>query len=540
MTPTLARRWSRRGLMYLIVGVQVLILGAIVASQEINRALDSSVPVDLEISQAQARKDPFRGASVSGQPALDLDGTNATVPAERFQPGERVLVFFAREPGRRPRITQVERRGWRADPLFGADNFSVPGRVQREGRARSFSGGGGGLVARVGKPPVRVELEVPASIPIEDASLEQLSGPSLIRASLRRGFLGHRYLTDVRLIGRGWTGEISFAYDQTRDRLIVLAPKQERFDPRRSSTDRQGRSEIFFFGGEGKEIGSAEVAGRLVEGAINPADGTLLGLLTKEAWGHSTVYLVRIGENGQIVQQGQQIEYERVVGVNAGEGAMWVLVGAPGSPLQPPFFVDSMTLAGLKGQRLGPFASKPRVVHTSGQQVWVVEPEQHRVTRLDRSTGRIEREYRDVNRPTDIAVDAGGLVLIEANQTQLSRFSHEGQLVWRIPRFQGLAWVIPDGASGGGWVGAQRFEGREGGVFRYEPDGKVTRVSGLVAPRVTSEWNRGRLAPEAIREARQGRVYIREGQAISILGGDGTLLKRIEGFRYKTEQRVRG
>ncbi|MBI2116445.1 MAG: hypothetical protein HYT85_15375, partial [candidate division NC10 bacterium] len=114
MTPTLARRWSRRGLMYLIVGVQVLILGAIVASQEINRALDSSLPVDLEISQAQARKDPFRGAAVSGQPALDLDGTNATVPAERFQPGERVLVFFAREPGRRPRITQVERRGWRA------------------------------------------------------------------------------------------------------------------------------------------------------------------------------------------------------------------------------------------------------------------------------------------------------------------------------------------------------------------------------------------------------------------------------------------
>ncbi|MEK6718365.1 MAG: hypothetical protein AABZ16_12835, partial [candidate division NC10 bacterium] len=155
-------------------------------------------------------------------------------------------------------------------------------------------------------------------------------------------------------------------------------------------------------------------------------------------------------------------------------------------------------------------------------------------------TGRIEREYRDVNRPTDIAVDASGLMLIEANQTQLSRFSLEGQLVWRIPRFQGLAWVIPDGASGGGWVGAQRFEGREGGVFRYEADGKVSRVSGLVAPRVTSEWNRGRLAPDAIRAARQGRVYIREGQAISILGVDGTLLKRIEGFRYKTEQRVRG
>jgi len=540
MTSTSRPRRSRRGLMYLIVAIQVLILGGIVASQEINRGLDSSVRVDLEISQAQARKDPFRGASVSGQPALNLDGTNATVPPERFQPGERVLVFFAIEPGRRPRITQVERRGWRADPLFSADNFSVPGKVQREGRARAFSGGGGGLVARVGKPPVLVELDVPASIPIEDAALEQLSGPSLIRASLRRGFLGHRYLTDVRLIGRGWTGEISFAYDETRDRLIVLAPKQERHDSRRFSTDRQGQTEVFFFDGEGKEAGSAEVAGRLVEGAINPADGTLLGLLTKDAWGHSNVHLVRIAENGQVVQQGQQIEYERVVGFNAGEGAVWVLVGAPGSPLQPPFFVDSLTLGGLKGQRLGPFASKPRIVLAVGQQVWVVEPEQHRVTRLDRGTGRTEREYRDVNRPTDIAVDAGGLVLIEANQTQLSRFSLEGQLLWRIPRFQGLAWVIPEGASGGGWVGAQRFEGRDGGVFRYEADGKVSRVSGLVAPRVASEWNRGRLAPDAIRAARQGRVYIREGQAISILGVDGRLLKRVEGFRYKTEQRVRG
>ncbi|MEK6717757.1 MAG: hypothetical protein AABZ16_09730, partial [candidate division NC10 bacterium] len=148
MTSTSRPRRSRRGPMYLIVAIQVLILGGIVASQEINRALDSSVRVDLEISQAQARKDPFRGASVSGQPALNLDGTNATVPPERFQPGERVLVFFAIEPGRRPRITQVERRGWRADPLFSADNFSGPGKVQREGRARSFSGGGGGLVAR--------------------------------------------------------------------------------------------------------------------------------------------------------------------------------------------------------------------------------------------------------------------------------------------------------------------------------------------------------------------------------------------------------
>lgn len=119
-----------------------------------------------------------------------------------------------------------------------------------------------------------------------------------------------------------------------------------------------------------------------------------------------------------------------------------------------------------------PFTSKPRVVLAWGQQTWVVEPDQHRVTRLDRSSGRTEREYRDVNRPTDMAVDAGGFVLIEANQTQLSRFSLEGQLLWRVPRFQGLTWVIPDG-SGGGWVGAQRFEGRDGGVFRYAKERPV-------------------------------------------------------------------
>jgi hypothetical protein len=57
---------------------------------------------------------------------------------------------------------------------------------------------------------------------------------------------------------------------------------------------------------------------------------------------------------------------------------------------------------------------------------------------------------------------------------------------------------------------------------------------------VTSEWNRGRLTLDAISAARQGRIYVREAQAIAILGVDGTLIKRIEGFRYKTERHVRG
>lgn len=167
-----------------------------------------------------------------------------------------------------------------------------------------------------------------------------------------------------------------------------------------------------------------------------------------------------------------------------------------------------------------------------------LEPEQHRVTRLDR-TGRVEQEYRDVNRPTHMAVDQGALVVIEANQTQLSKFSPDGRALWKIPRFQGLAWILPEAGVGGGWVGAQRFENQEGGVFRYESDGRISRLPAKVSPRATGEGSRGRLAPEAVRDIGQGRIYFREFQAIVILGADGALLKRIEGFRYAQEQRVR-
>lgn len=538
MTRTPRPRWSRRGVMFLIVGIQILILAAIVASQEINRLLDSSLAVDLEIPQAYARKDPFRGASVSGQPALDLEGPNAVLPPERLQPGERVLVFFAVEPGRRPRITEVERRGWGSDPPFTAVRFSIPGTVRRPADTGPFGRDGRGLIARVGKPAVSVELDLPASIPVEDAALDQLVGQSVVWASLRQGFLGHRYLTDVRLGGRGWTEEMRFAYDEIRDRLVVISPKRERFDRGRYSADQLPRSEIFFFDGMGKEVSSVEVAGRLIEGVVNPADGTLWVLMTHESWGHATVQLAQVGEDGRVVRRSPQIAYDRIVGFDAVEGAVWVLAGGPASPLPAPFFVDRMTLGGLQGPRLGPFASRPRTVLARGQQVWVLEPDQHRVTRLDLG-GRIEREYGDVNRPTDIAVDAGAPMLVEAAQTQLSKFSLQGQATWRVPRFQGLAWILPEAGTGEGWVGAQGFEDRGGGVFRYEADGKISQVSRAVKPRMTGEWNRQRLGSEAVWAKSRRRLYIREDRAIAILSPDGTLLKRVEGFRYATEKRVR-
>ncbi len=540
MNGTSRLRWSRRALMYLLVGVQVVILGAIVASQEVNRALDSGPAVDLEISQAYARRDPFRGASVSGAPALDLGGVDATLPTERLQPGERVLVFFAVEPGRRPRIARVDRQGWRAAPPFSATSFSIPGKVQGERWQSFFSRGRRGLVASVGKPSVAIELDLPASISIEDAALDRFSEPSMIRAGLHRGFLGHRYFAGVRVVGRGWTHGTSFAYDEGRDQLVVFAAREERYDRRRLSEERQPRSEIFFFDGRGSEVGSAELAGRLVEGVVNPADGTLWGLLSRDPWGVSMVHLVRVDEKGQVVQQGPQIAYDRIIGFDGVEGGVWVVGGTPDSSNRPPYFVERLTFGGFQGPRLGPFASKPRIVVSSGQQVWVLEPDQHRVTRLDRRTGRVEQEYRDVNRPTDIAVDAGAIILIEANQTQLSKFSPEGQPLWRIPRFQGLSWILPDPGTGGGWVGATHFEGKSGGVFRYDSNGKISLVSGDMKPWAANEWSRRRLGPDAVWAARQGRIYVREAQAIDVLRPDGTLLKRMEGFRYAKEQPLRG
>src|SRR5687767_13438376 len=96
-------RWrpSRRALMYGLVGAQLLVPAAIVAPQELNRALDAGATIDLEIVQARAGKDSFRGAYIYGHSALDLDGPTVPIPAG-LRGGERVMVTFAAEPGRRP------------------------------------------------------------------------------------------------------------------------------------------------------------------------------------------------------------------------------------------------------------------------------------------------------------------------------------------------------------------------------------------------------------------------------------------------------
>ena len=526
--------------MYLIVGCQIAVLAAIVALREVNRAYDAGPAVDLEISRAYARTDPFRGASVSGRPVLNLDGTHAVVPPERLQPGERVLVFFAPEQNRQPRITAVERREFRTDPLFGADSFSIPGTVLRDERPSLFAGGGERLIARVGTPPVSVELDLPASIPIEDSALSHFAGPSIVQAGLRRGALGYRHFTDVRLSGEAWTLQTSFAYDEQRDRLVVFAPKQG-VSPggRPPSGGAPPRTSVFFFDGTGKEQRSMEVAGRILEGAVDRGDGAFVVLLSQEPWGYGPVQLTKLGEDGAVLQRGPQIVHERVLGADTEDGGLWVLAGTPTAPPQPPFSIERMTLAGSQGPQLGPFPSRPRMATTHGQTIWVLEPDQHRITRLDRS-GRVERQYGDMNRPTDLAVDAGSFVVIEASQTQLTKFALDGRALWRIPRFQDLAWVLPETGTGGGWVGAASFDGQKGGVFRYSPEGKIFRLSEAVAVRSTGDWNRSRLGTEAVRGTSRGRFFLRETLAIVILQPDGTLLRRLEGFRYPTATSIRG
>ncbi len=130
-------RFSTRLLMYLIVGLEMLALSAIVASQELNRALDAGPGVELEIANARARKDPFRGGYVSGTGLLDLNGGKVMLPAEPLERGDKVLVFFAVEPGLRPRITGVQ-RGARGAPPFSSMAFTIPGTVRgklRTGRS---------------------------------------------------------------------------------------------------------------------------------------------------------------------------------------------------------------------------------------------------------------------------------------------------------------------------------------------------------------------------------------------------------------------
>jgi hypothetical protein len=523
--------WTRRRLAYLLVGIQVAILGAVVGSQELNRMLDSGAAVELEIPEASAGKDPFRGASLSGQVRLNLNALHAEVIGGPLSPGEQVLAFFVIEAGSNPRIYRVERRGWGPEPRFDATHFSLLGRVLPT--QRKVSGSRRGPEVRVGVPPVSVELDLPQSIPIPDTTLDQLTGVSLLRASLKRGALGHRFFSDVKLAGQGLTAQMRFTYDQAQDRLIVFTLRTERYDRRSLLRDQPPRTSLLVFDGTGKEVRLAEAPGQILDGVARSGDGTLFALLGQERYGYGPVNLAQLSEDGAVVRRSPQILLDRVLGFDPGTASIWVIAGTPTTSPQAPFFLQRMTLDGFEEPRLGPFSSRPRSVLSADRTLWVVESDQHRITHLD-PTGKIVREYRDLNRPTEIAVDRGSLLVIEASQTQLTRFAPDGTLAWRVPRFQALAWIVPDPGTGGGWVGATRFENNEGGVFRYEADGKIARLPVSVNPHSSTEWIRTRLSADAIRDVTHDRIYVREPQAIVILGGDGTLVKRIQGFRYAT------
>jgi len=49
---------------------------------------------------------------------------------------------------------------------------------------------------------------------------------------------------------------------------------------------------------------------------------------------------------------------------------------------------------------------------------------------------------------------------------------------------------------------------------------------------------RRRIGPLALRDPLRGRLYLQDASAIVILGPDGALLKRVDGFRLPTEQRI--
>jgi hypothetical protein len=83
-------------------------------------------------------------------------------------------------------------------------------------------------------------------------------------------------------------------------------------------------------------------------------------------------------------------------------------------------------------------------------------------------------------------------------------------------------------------VAATRYESAAGGVFRYEADGRILPLLQPIAPRAFADWTRGRLAGDVIGDLSRGRFYVREGQAVAIVGTDGTLIRRVEKFRFAT------
>lgn len=521
--------------MYGLVGAQLVVVAAIVVPQELNRALDTGPTVDVEIVQARAGKDPFRGAYVYGQSVLDLDGPTVPIPAG-LRGGDRVSVTFAVEAGRRPRIVAVD-RGRRRAP-FTATTFNLPGRVVDQHERRSGSWRDRQMRAYVGKPAVPIDLELPASIGVDESAVGYLAGPGMVHASLHAGFLGHPYFTNVRLSGRAWTPEARFAYDETRQRLIVFAPREislAEMSRRRGGARGEVHSDLFRFDAAGKEVGAAEVEGRIVDGVVD-GEGRLLALVAPERWS-SEVALVRLDEGGQVLQRSVPIALDRVLGFDARSATVWI-VAAPTAPrAQPPHFIQRMGVDGTREPRLGPFHSVPRAV-VAGDDVWVLETQQHRVTRLDAASGRIVREYKDLNDPAEIAVDGATLYVIEANRTQLTSIAEDGRILWRRPRFQGLTWAVPDPARGGGWVGAAMFEGAAASVLRFERDGTIARLPASARPAPRGDGQR-RVAGDVVRSARDGRLFFREPEAIAILSADGATVTRVVGFRFPGGPRLR-
>jgi hypothetical protein len=522
---------TRRVMMYALVTAQLVVLAAIIAPQELNMALDTGPTVDVEMLQSRGEKDPFRGTYVRGQSAIDVEGSAVVLPAG-LRGGDRVLVTFTVQPGRRPRIFAVE-RGWRAPP-FTATTFSIPGLVVDERGRTSVRRREGRLMAYVGKPAVTIALDLPSSIAVDESSLAHLSGPSIVRASLHAGFLGHRYFTDVTLTGRQWSPDVRFAYDDARQRLVVLAPRETmRGAP---GSDAAVRSDLFFFDGAGKEVGAAEVQGRVVDAVIEP-DSNVLALVSDHRWS-SEVSLRRLGEDGRVLQQTAPIAFDRVLGFDAATGSVWIVAAPTSAKPEPPHFIQRTTVAGPRGPRLGPFDSVPRAVLSIGDEVWVLETQRHRVTRVDGASGRVVREYRDLNDPAELAVHRGTLYVIEANRTQLTCIAEDGRIVWRVPRFHGLTWTVPDPATDGGWVGAAMFEGMPAGVLRFERDGAISRVAASARPAPRGDWQR-RLGHDVVRSDRDGRLFFLEHEAVSILGADGASVTRVIGFRFPSGQRLR-
>ncbi len=530
MTPAMSLP-SRRTLLYVLVGLQLALLGGIVAVHELNCALDWGPGVTLEIPRANASRDPFRGAAVRGHPALDLDGTHVAAPAG-LVPGEAVLVFFAVQPGHPPRIAQVERRRWRADPLFSSELFSIPGRVVAP-TGGPHRRAGQPITLRVGMPPVSVALDLPEVIPVAEAALDHLTAPAPLVGSLQRGAFGHRFMTDLYITGQTFPPRMSLAYDPGRDRLTIAAGKSERADRHPRFRDPGTLSDLFLFDGAGKEVASTDIPGHIFETVHSPRDGALLALLSEERYTAGPVRLAQIGEYGAIVRRSPQIHSDRILGFDGETGDIWALIGTTMASPLPPFVVQRFGFDGFSGPRVGPFASRPTALLVAERTLWIVETDGNRVSRYDLS-GALRREYRDLHRPAEIAVDGGSLLVVDADGTQLTRFAADGSVLWRAPRFEGLAWILPEPRTGGGWVAATRYEGAAGGIFRYEADGRIVPFLKSIVPHAVADRARGRLAGDAIGDLSRGRFYVREGQAVAIVGTDGTLIRRVDTFRFAT------